>query len=232
MRKLAIKKLIISGGERRFTTIRKEDGMLQRCFSRVVTAFAATGVMVLLATSISWADPCVSVSLGDLFNGPSTCVVPEGPGIEPIVRISVTGATFDAAGGGFFRLVGDPITPQNPLGISDLLAFTNIMGTATLIFVSDNDTGLPPILPPGLGNLPLLGSFNENTLVQLTLNVNGGVPLGITICSDIPEDMGGCGGSDSITMQVIPEPATLSLLGTGLLGLAGFLGRRLRSAGS
>ena len=58
---------------------------------------------------------------------------------------------------------------------------------------------------------------------SLSLNLaNAGYYVGETAVFDLTSEPSGTGGSTSVT----PEPSSIALLGTGLLGVAGMLRRR------
>jgi hypothetical protein len=117
-----------------------------------------------------------------------------------------TGGTF--AAGGSFTITG------NGTGVPNGVIFTGA-------FASPSTWALIT-LPNGTHNYTLTGTvgghgFNGVT-VQLTINTGKGFFDGTTTISS----------GDTNVNTVVPEPGTLGLLGTGLVGIAGLVLRKLK----
>jgi hypothetical protein len=120
------------------------------------------------------------------------------------------GGTF-AAGGSF------TITGNGSNGIPNGVIFAGTFAqpvTWTLVTLP-NGTHNYVLTGVLVGNL--LGSSTNGVTVQLTVNTGKGFFNGRASLA-----------SGDTNIVVVPEPGTLGLLGTGLLGLAGTLRRRLR----
>jgi len=122
------------------------------------------------------------------------------------------GATF--AGGGSVLIVGN--------GINGVTAGTIFSGT-----FSGPVTWTLITLKNGTHNYTLTGSISGNyangvaangVTVQLTVNTGKGFFNG---------KVAGSSGDTNISQSVAPEPGTLLLLGTGLVGIAGALRKRM-----
>jgi hypothetical protein len=115
--------------------------------------------------------------------------------------------------GGLTVGAGNTIGPEGPYMMGGLLASETITDPASLVLFE------------GSGDLDFLMSTGSN--FQLT--TNGADDLIATVTTD-------AGGTISVTYDysggppVVPEPGTLSLFGTGLLGLAGMLRARFRKS--
>jgi hypothetical protein len=74
------------------------------------------------------------------------------------------------------------------------------------------------------------GTTEYNGVLTISLSgLSDGVTFGENGCRDSAGGLVQCGtfGSADLRMEPVPEPGTLALLGTGLLGMAGFLRRKL-----
>jgi hypothetical protein len=122
-----------------------------------------------------------------------------------------TGGTF--AGGGWFTITGNG-TNGVPSGTLFTGTFTDPV-TWTLMTLANgtHNYTLTGMLEGTAGNFSTVG-----VTVQLTINTGKGFFNGTTTISS------------GDTNVVVPEPGSLSLLGTGLIGLAGMVRRKLKKS--
>jgi hypothetical protein len=129
-----------------------------------------------------------------------------------LVSISSTG-DYTFAGGGSFTVTG------NGNGVPNGTLFTGTFsGPVTLMLLSKNANGTNTYdLHGNLSGMTASGYMTTGNTLQLVINTGKGPFNGSTVISS------------GDTTVFVPEPGSLGLLGTGLLGLAGVVRRKLKA---
>jgi hypothetical protein len=109
---------------------------------------------MLAMSSLGWADSCRTSSLS-LNSQPISCTISEATP-EVALSVTLTGLSFTGQAQGMVLIYDDSTHTLHTL-LSDVVAFTNVGGVATVAFVSDTDG----VLVTAQG-LPILGQFTES----------------------------------------------------------------------
>ena len=141
----------------------------------------------------------------------------QGPNLGSITFTTGAFTKGDPQMGG--TLAGGPttsftITIPKQTGIPNGFVFTGTFTSATWTLVT-LDNGTHNYVLSGA----VKGSNGFGAITQITVNTGTGFFNG---------SVGLSSGDTNLTLTAVPEPGTLGLLGTGLIGIAGLMRRKLR----
>ncbi len=221
------------------------------CLLLAVPAAQASSVTVNLGQSaqnytLTGQGPLVSGgnTYGTYLNTQGSCSA-SGASTSCVLSGAFTGTTPGYTGGTYDFVTSYPgtgpselaSTSYSPVGGADQDYFSISSAPAgTTMYLDLFETGGPEYTIP----IFVGGSFDNGYSVAFVNAVCGGTSLGAYPCEQIyvglvpgatlSGEVTGQSTFDTSSVTATPEPGTLGLLGSGLLGLAGMLMRRRRSA--